>query len=141
MSGNPWAEFADRQIASPRKARLRAAERLAAAREERAVLQRAWRTWRQERLTELLDGPHGMAAQALCKVLDDLKLDDGTLIAAVEAGPWRDADADTRFEILRLVDHAIIALRERNGLPPFDDPLPFGDGPPMAFQVIREHLR
>jgi hypothetical protein len=138
-----WAELADRQISSPRKARLRAVERVAAAREERVILQRAWRAWRHERVEELCSGPlYGRAARDLREMLRNMKIGDAdALVAAVKAGPWREADADTRHEILCLIDHAIIALRERNDLPPFDDPLPFADEPLTVFQIIREHLR
>jgi hypothetical protein len=44
-----------------------------------------------------------------------------------------------RFEILALVDAAIVRLRERSALTPFDDPLPHE--PPNAFQIIKELLR
>ena len=45
---------------------------------------------------------------------------------------------DTRFEVLALIDTAIIALRERHGLPPFDDACPVIG--PMSFYCIREAL-
>jgi hypothetical protein len=141
-AANPWAELADRQMASPAKARQRAAERRAAADKERAALQKAWRAWRHERIAELLSGPYGEAAQALRGFLNEMRINDGpALVAAVEAGPWRDADSDTRHEILAIVDLSIILLREKSGLPPFSDALPFSDEPPTVFEIIREALR
>ena len=54
-------------------------------------------------------------------------------------GTWRNADDDKRFQILSIVNAAIVSLRERHKLPPFEDPLP---GAPLnAFLVIRELLR
>jgi hypothetical protein len=135
-----FLDVAEQQVAAPRKARLRAAERRDAAIEERTDLHRAWRAWRRGRVEELMAGPHGAAARALREFLAKMKIGDAAaLIVAVGAGPWREADADIRFEVLSLVDHAIAALRERGGLPPFDDALP-GE-PATAFQVIREILR
>ena len=64
----------------------------------------------------------------------------GGLIAFVQNGPWRGADADTRFEVLSLVDTAIIKLREHKDMAPFDDALPFSDEPLTAFEQIREIL-
>ena len=135
-----WVEFAEQQIASPRKARTRAAEKRDAALAERSNLHRGWRIWRRQRVEELTAGPHGAAVRALREFLAAMKLGDASaLVAAVENGPWRDADADTRHEVLCLVDHAIIALRERSGLPPFDDRLP--GQPPTAFEIIKGILR
>jgi hypothetical protein len=54
-------------------------------------------------------------------------------------GPWCSADADTRFEILALINAAITTLRGWHGLPSFDDPL--SDQEPTGFLVIRELLR
>jgi hypothetical protein len=34
-----------------------------------------------------------------------------------------------------------VALRESNGLAPLDAAMPFGDEPPTAFELVREHLR
>ena len=57
----------------------------------------------------------------------------------MRSGPWRDADADTRFLILVLVDAAVIRLRERAGLVPFDDPL--RDEESNTFLTIRKLLQ
>ena len=61
------------------------------------------------------------------------------LVEYVRADSWHSADADTRFLVLHLISAAIVQLRERNGLPPFDDPL-FGQ-PPNVFLILRELLR
>src|SRR6476659_11100090 len=67
----------------------------------------------------LLAGPHGPAARDLIAFLAAMTLADAAvLLARVERGPWREANADTRFEILELIDDAIVELRERAGLAP-----------------------
>jgi hypothetical protein len=141
---NAFEELAERQIAAPRKARMRAAEKRAATAAEKALAERErmadmWRRWRRERVDQLVNGSHGEAARTLVAFLDAMTLADATaLIALVEGGPWRAADADTRFLLLALIDGAIVTLRERAGLAPIDDALP-GE-PPATFQIIREML-
>jgi hypothetical protein len=60
------------------------------------------------------------------------------LIKHIESGPWRDADEDVRFEIIALIDAAIIKHRERLGFLPMDDALPAQ--PDNVFLILREHL-
>ncbi len=143
---NAFLDLADRQIAAPVKARHRAAEsRAMRAAERKAIIIKRdrlcdeWQRWHEERRDALLAGPHAAAAQALLDFLETMTLSDGAaLIAQIERGPWRGADADTRFEILSLIDACIVSLRERGGLPPFDDALP---GEPLnVFLVVREAL-
>jgi hypothetical protein len=146
---NAFLDVAERQISAPVKARRRAVEKRTArkdamekALDERDTQLRAWCAWRRERVDALLSGPHGHAARALSEFLSGMTLASANeLIAVVQAGPWREADADTRFEVLSLVDAAIIRLREKSKLPPFDDALPFSDEKLTAFQIIREMLR
>jgi hypothetical protein len=72
----------------------------------------------------LLAGPYGADARALLGFLKNMTLTSAAELVDTIDRPWREADADTRFEVLSLIDDAIVALRERNGLPPLDDPLP-----------------
>jgi len=125
---------------------MRAAEKRAATREEKALAERAvmfstWRKWRRARVEELLlNGPHGAAAHELMAFLATMTLADASaLLALVKQGPWRSTSADVRFEILSVIDAAIVGLRERHKLPPFDDPLL--DAAPRAFLTLREWLR
>jgi hypothetical protein len=60
------------------------------------------------------------------------------LIEFTSAGPWGDADSDTRFEILGLLDAMIVKHREKMGLAPFDDALP--GQPDDLFLLLRQHL-
>jgi hypothetical protein len=136
---NAFLDLADRQISSPAKARQGAAEkRKHKAADDQGRLRLAWRRWHDERGEALLAGPHGDATRGLINFLGSMTIDQGAaLVALVEAGPWRDVNADARFEILRLIDTAIIALRERHDLPPFDDLL---SARPNVFLKIREAL-
>jgi hypothetical protein len=139
---NPFVALANRQMTAPSRARMRAAQKRALAKvtDDRRVLNKVWRQWRAERRAAILNGPFGDAALELIGFLDTVAVADTAMIVGmIEAGPWRQADADTRFEILSLADAALVSLRERNKLPPFDDLLP---GPPRdAFLQIRELLR
>ena len=61
------------------------------------------------------------------------------LIEAVKTSEWlRDCSQKTRNEALWLIDGAIIKLRTKNGMCPFDDPIM--DQPPNAFLIIRKIL-
>jgi hypothetical protein len=142
---DPFAALAEEQIAAPRKARLRAAEtRAERARqkelEDRNTLFRFWQKHQHQHVQALLQGPHGAAAHELVGQLKHLTLESGSdLIALVRRGPWRTVDADTRFLVLRLIDSALAQLRERHGLPPFDDAL-LPEEPLTVFQIIRAEL-
>ena len=82
-------------------------------------------------------GPYAEPTQALLAFLKTMT-GPTALLDFIKAGPWCDADADVRFEILALVDAAIIQRRERMGLPPFDDALPHQS--PNTFLILREQL-
>jgi hypothetical protein len=144
-ASNPFEALALRQISSPRKAQLRAAEKRAQSRVEKAQLDKEtqfvlWREWRRERSDALLAGPYADAARDLIALLNRLRPNAADmLLERVCGGPWRDADPDTRFLILALIDAAIVEMRERNGLPPFDDPV-LPDDPLNVFLTLRELL-
>jgi hypothetical protein len=145
MTTNVFTDLAARQISAPRKARIRASEKRARTAEQRALaerdeLHRLWKRYRREQLDKLLEGPFGDAARDLISFLKGMRLEEGAeLRAFIERGPWREADIDTRFEIVRLIDASIVRLRERCGLEPFDDGL--FDEPPTTFAIVKELLR
>jgi hypothetical protein len=140
---NAFTDLAERQISAPVKARQRAAEKRVTRKQEKALAERAaqfrnWKREQRERIEALLAGPYGGAAQAPLAFLDTLALDQApALVALVKAGPWREADADTRYRVLSLISAAIVAVREQHDLPPFDDPLPPRTN---AFLTIRSYL-
>jgi len=140
---NLFLALAERQTSAPVKARRRAAEKRAAGKalDERDTQVTVWRSWRRERRDALLGGPHGADTRVLLDFLQTMSLASAAeLVDAVGRGPWQQADSDVRFEVLSLVDDAIVALRERHDLPPFDDALPFSDEAPTAFLQLREAL-
>ena len=143
---NVYLDYAETQITAPDKRRMRDAKRRAQCARKKELRERdelfaLWRKHHRARRDALLAGPHGTAAQALIGFMKTMSLNDGAmLIDLVVAGPWRRADADTRFVVLQLIDAALARLRERNGLPPFNDALPFSDEPDTAFQIIRQEL-
>jgi hypothetical protein len=144
---NAFVEIGARQISAPAKARLRATERRARRAEQKALAERddlfrLWKHKRREELAAALGGSHGEGLKQLVEFLDTMTLQSAAeLIERVRAGNWDVADRDTRFLALDLVSNAIVNLRERHDLPPFDDPLPWSDEPPNAFLMLREWLR
>jgi len=144
VSADAYLDLAKQQIPAPVRARRRAAEtRRERAREkalaERDAQFRAWQREHREQLDAALAGPHGAKLAALLGALESLTLETAdALIEHVRADDWAAADGDMRFLALRLVDAAIVRLRERAGLEPFDDPL---DQSPDAFLTLRSLLR
>jgi hypothetical protein len=142
---NAFLEFAERQTPAPVKAQWRAAEKRQAKAAEKALAERDslfsyWKLWRRERLEALLASPHGAAARKLVDFLQTLTLaDEMRLVEHVRTNGWADADPGTRLEVLSLIGSSLIALRERNSLLPFDDPLP--EDPDSAFLILRELLQ
>src|SRR5215471_18249270 len=131
---NAFLKFADEQTPAAVKARQRATEKRRAmaaqkaaekALAERDDLFRLWKRWRRERLDELLAGPHSAAAQELVAFLKVMTLDDeARLIELIRTAGWARADADTKFEVLSLINITFTKLRERAELAPIDDALP-----------------
>jgi hypothetical protein len=111
-------------------------------REERAQQQQWSRylKWQTTYKKELLDGPHGAHFARLIGFLNQMDLNAAPeLVDAVKNSTWlSEADQKTKLDALRLIDRAIIKLREKEGLSPFDDPL-MGEEP-NAFLIIRKEL-
>lgn len=79
----------------------------------------------RSRLDRLLSGPHAGRTRRLLTFLQDMTLTDGrALIAHLNVEGWPDVDREARADALSLIGVRITHLRERAGLPPFDDPLP-----------------
>lgn len=145
---NAFLNIADAQTVSPVKARQRAAEKRAVIltpeekkQREQQILHRRWKAWHREKAAALLEGPHGKDIRGLQSFIDMMTLSSSAaLLKLVGQSTWlRNADAETRAGVLSIIGHGIMKLRERNGLPPFDDALM--DEPPTVFQEIRGILR
>jgi len=142
-----WEILADQQIASPVKAKIRAAATRAQRKREKEladgdILFRQWQKWHAKRRDELLGGAWGEAARELADFLDRMTIEDApALLTLVERSALRKADNDARFLALELVAHRIMYVREQLGLAPMDDSLPFSGEPPTCFEIIREMLK
>lgn len=140
---NPFLRLAEQQISNPVKSRMKAAatreqRRRAKQLSDNAILYKQWKQWHDKCRAELLAGPYGEAASELADFIASMSIQDGdALIAKVERGPWVSADTDSRYQVLRMIDHSIVYLRESNGLEPFDDPL---DDDLNVFLQIRQML-
>jgi hypothetical protein len=104
---------------------------------ERTHELRQWRRWRRERVEALLQGPYAKSVHVLLAFFRTMA-GPKALLDFIRSGPWCDADADVRFEILALVNATIIKRRESMGLVPFDDALP--GQPDNVFLILRELL-
>jgi hypothetical protein len=139
---NPFLQLAERQTASPVKAQLRATEARRSRREqqrdkERRELSAYYRAMRKQELDDALAGPEGETLRSYLARIDQITLDSiPTLTAFVRSGRLRSASANTLFLALRMTSERIISLREKDGLAPFNDPLP-GD-PATPEQDLRE---
>jgi hypothetical protein len=102
-------------------------------------LLRAWRNWHRERLDEAMAGPHGVVVVQVVEFLKTMSpASANALLALMRSQVWADVDADTRFELLHLINSTITRLREKNGMPPIDDPLP--DSRENVFLLVKKYL-
>jgi hypothetical protein len=145
---NVFTDFAEQNTPAAVKAHQRAAAKrrekaVTKALQERNDLFCIWKKWRRERIEALLAGPHSAKARALIAFLETMTLDQSSeLIEFVRAAGWQHTDLDVKFEILSMVNTALTVLRERAGLPEFDDGTGISrDEEPTAFIVIRELFR
>jgi hypothetical protein len=80
-------------------------------------------------------------AEELFTLLREMDLEDGEeLVDMIVRHRWCEADEDTRAVVLHEINWAIAAVRERYGMPPFDDSLPWSGEQPTLFEIIRRHL-
>src|SRR6185295_4266787 len=118
---NVWLELAERQIAAPVKARMRAVEKRRQKKlEDNKILYRMWKKWHDKRRDQLMEHD---GANELVAFVEKMTLGDAdALIELVEHSPLRQGDREVRSLTLGLISNAIIYLRENAGLEPFDDP-------------------
>jgi len=136
----------ERQIVQPVKRRMEKADRRAAVearkKEEKdeAKQMAYYRVWKREMRAEMI-AQHGVKLEALMKMLKNMTMESsGDLVDYIEHADWLiKADPHSRVTILGYIDYAIIRLRIRHGLAPFDDALP-GEEDLTVFQIIRKIL-
>ena len=97
------------------------------------------KAWHAEQLADALAGAHGATIAKLMLLLDQLELSSAAvLLASVQCTDWSAVSYDTRLTALHQVNQSITRLRERNGMPGIDDPLPHQ--PDNIFRRIRHIL-
>jgi hypothetical protein len=146
---NPFEALAAAEKPAWEKRKERIADKRAAtfaarvkADDEAEQLTKLYNAMRRGRLAALESGPYGEGVKALRKFLRTMTLESAPdlieVVRCAHAGWLGEADPDTRHEVLDLISRGITSLRERNGLTPYDDPMP--DEPLNAFLEIREML-
>ena len=104
-----------------------------------ARLLRAWQKYHGEQLQEVLTGPHAVIATQIVEFLKTMTpASANALLELMRGHVWADVDAQTKFTLLHEINAAIMRVREANGKPPIDDPLP-GERR-SVFQVIKQML-
>jgi hypothetical protein len=130
MAVNPFLKLAEQQMPAPVKAKLEAAARRISKaeqkrEEEKGKLSRLYQLARKQELDDALAGPDGDTLRAFMAQLGELTLESiPTITAFVRAGGLRAVSADNLFLALRHTSEAVVKLRTKSGLAPFDDPLP-----------------
>jgi hypothetical protein len=106
---------------------------------DQARLTRAWKAFHAEQLEQALAGPHEAQISELMTLLGRLELSSAAaLLAFIRRSDWSSVSYDTRLVVLHEINDRITRMRERHGLPPFDDPLP--GQPDNVFRIVRAVL-
>jgi hypothetical protein len=108
--------------------------------QERQQLLRQFNKAMTDRRRTLLEGKYRDEVRGLVQFLDTLDMNSAPgLMSYLAKCQWfQHCDYGTRFDILSVIDLAIVRFRVRSGQPPFDDSI--DPEPPTAFQVIRHHM-
>jgi hypothetical protein len=102
-------------------------------------LLRGWLKWHRDEREAVLAGPHGAMFERLLYILKNLRPQSAPLLLGYIRGvDLSTVGYPTRLVMLHEIGRAIAALRERNGLAPFNDALP-GERE-HVFSVIKQHL-
>jgi len=107
---------------------------------DNGALLRQWKKWHRELLEQALAGPHGDVVKEIVDFMGN-RLELGSapaLLKLIRAYDWNAIDINVLLELLHWINLAVAKLRERNGLPPFDDALP-GERLTL-FQIAKELL-
>ena len=104
-----------------------------------AKLVRIWKQWHADELADAIAGAHGAIIAELMAQLDRLELSSAaTLLAFMQRADWSSVSYATRLIALHEINQAVARLRECNGLPPIDDPLP--GQPDNVFRRVKAAL-
>lgn len=137
MTDNPFEEYGREGTAARRRKDARHEARLNKVRDVGEIQRMRWLKWHHEKRQELMCGSYSAHIGQLADFLETMTLDDGeALIELVQEHKYWQADPDTRYGVIRMIDYAIMHLCVSNGLPPIDDALPGED--PKVFQIVKE---
>src|SRR5208282_923263 len=140
---NPFTTYAEsRHVPAPVRRKMSRAQERARIKvlDEQGKLLKLWKKHNHQRINAFLE-QHGARAARLIYFLGEMDITKAEeLIAHVKSGPWRGADEATRFTVLHLIDTRIAALREDNGMAPYDDSFPELGEPQTAFEIIRSYI-
>ena len=148
MSADFFSALADEQISAPVKTRMRGAEKRRATKEdaerkleEKDILLRLYKAGRRAEVQQLLSGQFGKEVRGLIGFMRSMTLSSaGALVRTVEQARWiRELSEAERGLVESLIFNGIARLREKNGLPFWDDPLP-GE-PPKVFDEVQALVR
>jgi muconolactone delta-isomerase len=144
---NPFEQLAAEQTSNPVKAKQRAAEKRRAKSaqaekelEDEGKLLVLYRRYKRQQVQSLLNGPRGPQVSALAAIMRTMTLESAPgLIRYARGSAWvTELSTDEKHILLGMIGRAITKVREKAGLPPFDDGLP-GE-PPKAFERIKTIL-
>lgn len=158
VSDNPFEILANQQLVQAAKRRHKDAEKRAAksvvlsdkdapmignamekARDKRDAQVANYGRQKANELDELLHGPYEREMRGLVAFLKGMTADSADALVSIANAQWiRDADLHTKHAVLSLIADAILKLRVRNGLAPFNDAI--GDEAPTAFQIVRKGM-
>lgn len=141
---NAFLDLAEEQIVAPVKAKLKrreARQQIVLSPQEKKIrenqqLSRQFIKWKKERREALRT--NGKEISDLLDLLDTITFSSGpVLVSYLESAEWlRSLERNIKDDLLSAIADAIIKVREKEGLPPFDDALP-GE-PPKIFEKIKE---
>lgn len=153
MMTNVWEQFADKQMSRRHKRETEKEARKLAAKAarppmvltglEKKLAEKSkqlirYRHWKAEVREGMSRGDYGDEIVELLRMLrrPSTRKD---LVPYVLSAEWiTRCSQDVKETLLGYIDHAMVLERERNGYPPFDDPV-MGE-PPNDFLIIRKHL-
>lgn len=144
MSANFFEQIAETQVSAPVKRKLDATEKRAVcAREaerelkEQDTLSKLYRQWKRAKRDALLAGPHGREVRGIVSFLETMTLSSApALIGMVErARFYKRMTKPERADLLNIINVGIARCREKAGLEPFDDELPWCEPPKASAQI------
>lgn len=141
---NPFEAIADAQIPAPVKAKAVAVEkrraRSAAAEKEMKdaqILSKAYQAWKKAKRNVLLTGPHGREVKGIISFLDSMTLSSApALIRMIEQSRWiQSLSRDERHDLFGIVARGVARCREKAGLQPYEDEIPWMQEPKAATKI------